>query len=172
MSVMCHHIMAQIFFTPQRSRLRLCLNAINRSLCPLDFTLPSVCQVQIYSWEFDWAGHQTDMILQLLQPGWASVCEYHLVFFCFFFSYYQETLAGCLWVYSAFLFQPQRTHFIFAVTLLSLRLLHFVRPEKQPALCYQGKVHLFRVSSWDGFWASKFQRLFSTLPASLPFFSP
>lgn len=33
---------------------------------------------------------------------------------------------------------------------------------KQPALCYQGKGLLFKVSGLDGFWASKSQSLFST----------
>lgn len=77
-----------------------------------------------------------DMVLWLQQPGWS------------------------------FTWQSVNTtyhhHNTTAVTPLSW-LFPFVTPEKQSAACYQGKVHLFRVSCWDGFWASKSQSLFSTL---------
>lgn len=149
--------------------------AINRSLLsglPLDFTLSSVCQVMICSWEYDWARRQTDMILWLLQPGCASFRRRSLWIPLRFFSatikkHWQTAFEFTVLFYSS----HQRTHFIFAVTPLTLRLLHFVRPERQAALCYQGKVHLFRVSSWDGFWVSESRSLFLTqLPAFSFFF--
>lgn len=157
-------------FSTQESRSRLCQNGLKElqltDLCSQVLTLfcPPQC-VKCRSADEN-----------LTEPGtkqiWSSGSYNELLLhdslwipliFLFFPSYYQETLAGCLRVYSAFLFQPKRADFIFAVTLLSLRLPHFVRPERQPALCYQGKVHLFRVSSYGGFWASKSQSVFLTL---------
>lgn len=54
---------------------------------------------------------------------------------------------------------PKGTILSFSVTAPRLRLL--LASVKQPALCYQGKGHLFKVSGLDGFWASKSQSLFS-----------
>lgn len=123
----------------------------------------SSADLQLRIW-LSQAPNRYDPLAPTMSFFYTTVCEYHLFFFLFFCSYYQETLAGCLRVYSAFLFQPKRDDFIFAVTLLSLQLPHFVRPERQPPLCYQGKVHLFRVSSsYGGFWASKSQSVFLTL---------
>lgn len=102
------------------------------------------------------------------------VCEYHLGFFQLL-SRNTGRLPSSLQCFSI---PATKEPILSSLSLwLTLRLLHFVRPEKQPALCYQGKVHLFRVSSWDGFWASKSQSLFLTqLPAFLLFvfcfFSP
>ena len=113
------------------------------------------------------------MIPWLLQPAWASFTwqprgsPLRAFFFLLSKNETKQTkkktsLAGCLWVYCAFLFQPQRTNFIFPVIAPRRRLLLASDKVKQPALCYQGKGHLFKVSGLDGFWASKSQSLFST----------
>lgn len=109
----------------------------------------------------DW---KVDMIPWLLQPAWASFTwqTWRLPLSSFFSGIkkpHRQTEFIVL-----FYFSPQKAILSFAVTALRLRLRLLLGSDKvkQPALCYQGKGHLFKVSGLDGLWASKSWSLFST----------
>lgn len=93
---------------------------------------------------------------------WMSffVCEYHLGFF--FFSatikkHWQAASEFTVLFYSS----PTKEPILSSLSLCWVCGGFTLSDQRsKPALCYQGKVHLFRVSSWDGFWASKSQSLF------------
>lgn len=107
-----------------------------------------------------------DTIPWLLQSAWASFTRHprRLPLSAFFLSKKEKKNTGrlplSLQCFS--ISAPKEPILSFSVTATRLRLLLASDKVKQPALCYQEKGHLLKVSGLEGFWASKSQSLFST----------
>lgn len=106
------------------------------------------------------------MIPWLLQPAWASFTWQirRLPLSSFFSATEKKKKHWQAEFIVLFYFSPKEAILSFAVTAprLRLRLLLGSDKVKQPAPCYQGKGHLFKVSGLEGFRASKSPSLFST----------